>query len=1704
MNKELQRLLTAQSDVHGRMARAVTNLKKLGIENITLHAVETRIKLLDQLWAKFEAQHELIRAEYHDSYDESEYSTSLFFDSAENTYVQQRSSLSEYAMKFKAAAPSITSPKEPGHELASKASLPRLKIKPFSGAFEDWPSFRDIFLSIVGDNPSVSNVEKFHHLKYCLEGPAEKLIRPLAVTGDNYPRAWALLSKHFENKKELARSNFATFTAVAKMKSDTADELSRIFNATTCAVNGQESIGRPIGSNGFDLFNHLVVELFDPKTRLEWESVSSNSSDPPEYEALLEFMTKRALTLNAAKPKAKTPGDPPRSAKSHHAKRGNDVTSCVLCKGKHNVMMCEQFKAKSPADRKIVAETQRLCFNCLGSHQIARCQSTKTCSTCKARHHSMLHEAYATKSIEAKPAEASALTAVHRDTNCKATLLATARVDIADLHGELHTARALIDQGSEVSLISEALVQRLRLPRSRSTVSIFGIGGARTGSSRGRVTLNLTSRVNGEELQVLAYVLPRLSSYQGVAAKGNLSWPHIRGLPLADPNFGVNDRIELLLGAEVCSQIFQGGLRRGARDTPIAQKTTLGWILSGSCSGSSAASPRSSLVGTLDHELAALVQRFWEQEKEASTPLALTPDEQACEETFVKTQERKADGRYQVCLPFASPPKSLRETRKSAERLLAAMEKKCRRDPDFGERYSTFLKEYEELGHMREASDQAECYLPHHGVLRESSSSTKLRVVFNGSQRIPSGESLNASLLVGANLLPALADVLMRWRWHHYAIVTDIEKMYRQILVTPGDRRYQRILWRSSTSEPVREFELTTVTYGLACAPFLAIRTLRQLADDEKLRFPRGSIALRRDCYVDDIITGASSRVDAIELQHELRQLCMAGGFPLRKWAANHSEILSGIPPEHRLTTNSHTWEHEEHNTLGLRWLPADDVFAFAIETRTIVTFTKRRVLAETARLFDPLGWLSPVVMRAKILLQSTWLRKLEWDDPLPSPDAQQWRLFFEDLPKLKLIRVTRWLGCDSGRPSLELHGFADASERGYAAVVYLRVTETSTCSVHLLAAKSKVAPLRPVSLPRLELCAASLLTTLVNNTREVLSLSSAPITMWSDSKVTLHWIQGHASRWKTYVANRVAHIQEMLPAAHWRHVPGKQNPADCASRGIAPGELITHPLWWTGPAWLRESADSWPAENESLPDSEVPELRTNSHVAVARPLEEPELLLKFSALHLLLRVTAWCLRWRHPRNRTPEQVLTSKEINEALTYWLRMVQSLHYSSEVAAVACRRPLPRQSNLSALTPFADEDGVLRVGGRLKHAVLSFDERHPRIIPPQSRLTRLLVVSIHRRTLHGGIQLTLGTLRERFWLPRGRAVVKHCLHRCVTCTRWKAASPQPPMGNLPRSRVTPARPFLRSGIDYAGPVFIRTGKGRGHRAHKAFIALFVCLSSRAVHIEAVSDYTAEAFLAALRRFTSRRGLCADIYSDCGTNFIGADRQLKELLRASSPSGQRIAHAVIDEGIQWHFNPPSAPHFGGLWEAAVKSTKHHLRRVIGDTTLTFEEISTLLAQVEACLNSRPLRALSDDPDDLSALTPGHLLIGAPLVAIPEPSLSERTDNSLSRWQLLQKMRDHFWMRWSREYLHSAATRPKWHSEATSPRIGSLCLLRSEITPPSKWPLARIIKLHPGDDGVTRVVTVRTATSELVRPLIKMVLLPADDDAPTPHGDA
>jgi hypothetical protein len=324
----------------------------------------------------------------------------------------------------------------------------------------------------------------------------------------------------------------------------------------------------------------------------------------------------------------------------------------------------------------------------------------------------------------------------------------------------------------------------------------------------------------------------------------------------------------------------------------------------------------------------------------------------------------------------------------------------------------------------------------------------------------------------------------------------------------------------------------------------------------------------------------------------------------------------------------------------------------------------------------------------------------------------------------------------------------------------------------------------------------------------------------------------------------------------------------------------------------------------------------------------------------------------------------------------------------------------------------------------------------------------------------------------------------------------------MGQLPATRVTPSRPFLHSGVDYAGPFTVKTWRGRAAKTYKSYIVLFVCFSTSAIHLEVATDYSTDGFLAAYKRFTGRRGICATLSSDCGTNFVGADAELRKLFSQASEESTQIANLLANDGTTWKFNPPSAPHFGGKWEAGVKSVKFHLRRVIGEASLTYEEFSTLLIQIEAVLNSRPLCPISDDSTDVTALTPGHFLIGAALTSVPEPALSDIVLSRLSRWQLLRQMLEAFWSRWSAECLQRFHAIGKWHQPSDAIKVGSLVLLTDERYPPAKWPLARVTELHPGPDGLTRVVTVKTATSSLKRPVVKLCPLITGFEMPTPSS--
>ena len=657
---------------------------------------------------------------------------------------------------------------------------------------------------------------------------------------------------------------------------------------------------------------------------------------------------------------------------------------------------------------------------------------------------------------------------------------------------------------------------------------------------------------------------------------------------------------------------------------------------------------------------------------------------------------------------------------------------------------------------------------------------------------------------------------------------------------------------------------------------------------------------------------------------------------------------------------------------------------------------------------------------------------------------------------------------------SFHLLGFSDASEKAFAAVIYLAATHPNCpMSVSLITSKTRVAPHKQQSLPRLELCGALLLAELMNSVSQALKIQIKSKHYWSDSTITLSWIKGHPSKWKTYVANRVSKIQQLTDSNYWKFIPGTKNPADCASRGVSVPELISHPLWWAGPECISSnsnlldeasSVDTTCVMDDPEIQKETRQPKNLCHLATSTWADE--VVQRFSSLTKLNRVTSYIYRFFYALKRKTQPnlpktdgPLTVMELKTAFNKWIQLAQAQSYEPEIKSIKTKQNLHHKSSILSLNPYLDADGLLRVGGRLKFSNLPEDAKNPILLPRKSHLTYLVLHQSHLSNLHAGIQQMMSSIRQKFWIVRAKDEIRSYIKNCVLCTKLKAETMKHLMGNLPSYRVNPARPFLNCGVDYCGPFLIRPIQPRSRVLLKAYVAVFVCFSVRAIHLEVVSNMTTSAFLAAFRRFTSRRGLPKEVRSDCGTNFVGASRELKELykLTQSKEFQSQVTEQSSSSGIQWFFNPPASPHFGGLWEAGVKSMKFHLRRIMGNQKLTFEELTTMVTQIEAILNSRPLCLESSDPADLSALTPAHFLIGSPMNCPPDPDLSNSRINLFSRWQFVQKSTQDFWNRWSREYLTRLQHRPKWMVNRDNIKIGDMVIIKEENIPPLQWRLGR-----------------------------------------------
>lgn len=1482
-----------------------------------------------------------------------------------------------------------------------------------------------------------------HYLKGYLSGEAEQLLRQVPIAADNYNKCWKLLIARYDNKQYLSNCILKRLFGQKSQLFESAQGLKDLIDTTSDCLSALVNVGVDVSTWDIIVIHILTLKL-DGETRKQWELhvTGSIAADIlPTFEQFSSYITNRFRALEFVG--QKTNNKVINKTRSMHAAQSETAYQCPFCSENHKLFLCKKFEAQDADTRRQYVRDNGICFNCLGvNHSAKACKNPIKCRICRRHHNTLLHpktaskekllaamttedseEEQADESVEEPTEEIQANTASVPN---KSVLLATALVNAQSKNGSYQTVRALLDQGSQASFVTEAVVQLLKLKKMPVRGTISGVGGAKTVQSNYVVHINLESKMEPHEsIQVKAHVLRTITSALPGKQVEEVPWLESTGIHLADPEYHTPNKIDILLGADIFCQILREGVRRHPSGLLVAQATSFGWIVSGIV-GSNQKEPSSTTIvmhGTFTDEN-EILKKFWEMETESAYEerKMLTEEEKLCEDFFEKTTLRDAEGRYVVRLPFRNKNPTCKEgnTKQIALKRLQTLEKRLAKNDILKEEYRKTFEGYLQLNYMELVSEDEKerdaVYLPYHEVIREDKDTTKVRIVMNASSKGTNGVSLNDDLMVGPTLQMDLRHIIMRWRKYPVVLVADIEKMYHQVRLDADDSNFQRILWRSSPEKEISEYKLVRVLFGTACAPHLAVRSLMQIVADEGHLYPVAAQRVITDFYMDDLLTGCQNVGEGIEVFKQTKELLKKAGFQLQKWSSNSEELLTRIKEERQAEDRDRNLEIKIDSIikiLGLTWNRCDDSYHYTVTLPALHrSVTKRHIISHIARLFDPLGWVAPVIIVAKIIIQKIWLAGITWDEEVPETILKEWITYRDSLKDLKHVSIPRYLGCTDSDAQIELHGYSDASQVAYAAVVYVRVVGADgVIHVHLVAAKTKVAPTKQVSIPRLELCGAVLLSKLLAEIGTVIQIPKNNWFAWTDSTVVLAWLNSHPSRWKTFIANRITTIMQSIEPQQWSHVSSKSNPADVASRGLSPTELVKTSLWWNGPETLRHIEVKRSKPKTLQTQLEQATRKICMHVST----NEISLWNKYSSLTKLFRVVAYCRRFLNLKKKKVERhnspILSREEIEKAEECCIRQCQRKWFEEEIEAIEKLKKLKRNSKLLSLNPFLDDKQILRVGGRLENANLSENKKHQILIPKEGNLAKLLIDNVHKSTLHGGPQLMLSVLFTKYWIVGAKQLVKNQVRKCTVCVKNTAAINNQMMGQLPSVRVTPGRAFKKSGVDYAGPIDIRTTKGRGHHAYKGYICLFICMVTRAVHIEAVTDLTTQGFLAAFRRFVARRGHCTDLYSDNGTNFVGAARELRILFDAEqSMVGREIVDSLAMNGTSWHFIPPRAPNFGGLWEAAIKSTKFHLKRVIGNTTLTYEEMATVLAQIESCLNSRPLSRIDGASDMQSILTPGHFLVGEPLVTVPDRNFESSNLSTLRRWQLTQRMLQDF----------------------------------------------------------------------------------------------
>ena len=1326
-----------------------------------------------------------------------------------------------------------------------------------------------------------------------------------------------------------------------------------------------------------------------------------------------------------------------------------------------------------------------LCFRCLrAGHGSADCD--KVCTICSKKHHFHLHE----EKNDSKPADDKKTAAVgvvastfkDRGRASLGVLRVRVRSD-----GKEVLCWALVDSGSNTTFIRRSVADELGLKGPDHIFSVNTLGGTASHDEM-CVDFSLVSEDGLKTVQVEgAFTIPSLQIRARYDGTTHTKWKH-----LADLDFPmVDEEIDVLIGTDCTDMFWTENERRAGRKEPYARETLLGWILLGPTEERRALSANAASVEPMQAAYDRMLMADFEDVK-CKEPVMSVDDKRALK--TMRDTVHMDDGKFCVGIPWkVDPEEALQNNRSMAESRLRMLKKKFESNEKLAQEYTKTVEAYiaDKQAMLVDEADLEtahQWFLPHHSVFKRSNPE-KCRVVFDCAAQYK-GVSLNDVILQGPNFLNNLSGVLVRFRKEPVAVVGDIKLMFHQCFVLESDRRFLRFLWwpNGDTTQKPRVYCMKVHLFGGKSSPSVVNFCMRQIADDNETRFSELSIdTLRRSFYMDDMIRSVSSAAEAKQLIVEMKDLLKAGGFELAKFMSTSREVIESVPEEQRAKSLQNMDLQDstlpQESALGLKWNVEGDYFTYTVNLQE-KPLTKRGLLSTTASLYDPLGLVAPVLLVPKLIQQNMCRLEMDWDDALTPEGAAEfcdWRMKTDALAGLKIPRCFQvGPSTDSDR---ELHVFCDASECAYGAAAYLKVTTDTDVTVSLVMGKSRVAPLKMISIPRLELTAATVAAKIAQFLLEELDFDDIAVFFWTDSMTVLRYLRNVSTRFKIFVAHRVQQIQDATDVNNWNYVPTDQNPADLASRGIAPDDSEKLEFWLYGPKFLKDASEYKRLFEE--PQSEKLELEVRQSCATETFVDLRTFIGHYSNIQRLQRASCWLMKFlQHFIGKRVEPELRVQDMRGALKNLIRFAQKCAFKDEFKALENNKEMPRSSKLQKLRPVMI-DGLLCVGGRLDNAG---DDavKHP-VILANDHLTALLIRDAHERNGHAGSNYVMTQLRRKYHLLKGYSAIKSVLSSCMQCKKHHGQPMEQVMGDLPRERTDAAKPpFTYVGIDYFGPMNVKYRRG----TVKRYGCIFTCLTTRAVHIEVANALNADSFLMALHRFIARRGKPQKLFSDNGTNFVAADRELAEEIQAVNSS--KLRGEMLLEAIEWSFNPPHAPHMGGAWERLIRSVKDILRHLVGDRLLTDEELTSFLCEAERILNDRPLTRMGSDAQDPTPLTPNHLL----LLRDNDCTPNTEANHVRRRWQIIQQIANKFYKRFLSEYLPQLQVRSKWTTAKENLKINDLVLVMDEDTPRGQWPMGVVSAIERSSDGCVRAATVRCKDKEKRRPIHKLVLLERHND--------